>query len=198
MKLWFTVCLTGFILVLGPYFLSLEHQRLKSWLGEKGREVGDALGIMSGWVFFGFWIGLWFSPQNQLMLGYPLIKVFRYTLTSFSVCVSVLFIIPAFWLGLKGVSELGLKVSETHRPVKVVSTGVYGVVRHPQYLSGILGHLGVSVLLGSRDALLVTPIVLLAVYLLCWKEEKELIKEFGLEYKRYQDRVPMFIPKLRR
>jgi protein-S-isoprenylcysteine O-methyltransferase Ste14 len=50
-------------------------------------------------------------------------------------------------------------------------------------------------LLGSRDALIVTPIVLVVVYLLCWKEEKELEREYGREYERYRRDVPMFIPR---
>jgi protein-S-isoprenylcysteine O-methyltransferase Ste14 len=34
--------------------------------------------------------------------------------------------------------------------------------------------------------------------LIAWKEEKELVKEFGETYKKYKENVPMFIPKLKR
>jgi len=196
MGLWFDASLAGFVVILVLYFLSLEHDRLDNWFGENSHRVGDVLGMISGWGFFIFWIGIWISPQNMFHLGYTMFSFWGYTFTALNFGASLLFLAPAFWLGLKGVSDLGLRVTETHRPVKVVKTGVYGIVRHPQHLGGILGHFGVSILLGSRDALLVSPIVLGVVYLISWKEEKELVKEFGREYMRYQKEVPMLIPKI--
>lgn len=50
------------------------------------------------------------------------------------------------WFGIKGVTETTLKVAETHRPAKIVATGVYSIVRHPQYLGGLLAHIGFSFL----------------------------------------------------
>ncbi len=191
----FNVSLAGFILILAPYFLSLEHDRLDRWFGERSCLMGDALGMISGWGFFAFWIGVWVSPQSRFHLGYTLFSLWGISFSALNIGVSLLFLVPAFYLGLKGVADLGLKVTETHRPVRVVKTGVYGVVRHPQHLGGILGHFGVSILLGSRDALLVSPIVLVVVYLISWKEEKELVKEYGREYLRYQKEVPMLIPR---
>jgi protein-S-isoprenylcysteine O-methyltransferase Ste14 len=199
MDLTFVVCLAGFILILVPYFLSLEHWRLRQLFGdERSVIVGDTLGVVSGWGFFGFWIGLWIAPQEGLpTVGYT-VSVLGTEISLLYLLLSLIFLVPAFWLGLGGVRELGLKVSETHRPVEVVSGGVYGLVRHPQYLGGVMGHLGVSLLLSSRDSLLVTPIVVCVVYLICWKEEKELVREFGDEYREYQRRVPMLIPRPRR
>lgn len=196
MGFWFNASLAGFLLILVPYFLSLEHDRVDKWFGEGKHTIGDALGMLSGWGFFIFWIGVWVSPQNRFQLGYPLFSLWGYTITALNIGASLFFLAPAFWLGLKGVSDLGLKVTETHRPVKIVRTGVYGIVRHPQHLGGILGHFGVSLLFGSRDAMLVSPIVLAVIYLISWKEEKELVKEFGQEYLRYQKDVPMLIPKI--
>jgi protein-S-isoprenylcysteine O-methyltransferase Ste14 len=37
--------------------------------------------------------------------------------------------------------------------------------------------------------------VIAVVYIISWKEEKELIKEFGQEYEDYKSGVPMLIPK---
>jgi protein-S-isoprenylcysteine O-methyltransferase Ste14 len=34
--------------------------------------------------------------------------------------------------------------------------------------------------------------------LIAWKEEKELIKEFGEDYETYKENVPMFFPKLKK
>jgi protein-S-isoprenylcysteine O-methyltransferase Ste14 len=195
MSQWFNASLAGFLLILVPYFLSLEHTRLDKWFGANSRTIGNALGMLSGWGFFIFWIGIWVSPQNRFQLGYTLFSLSGVDFTAIDIGLSLVFLVPAFWLGIKGVADLGLKTSETHRPEKLVTTGLYGVVRHPQYLGGVFGHFGVSLLLGSRDALIVTPIVLVVVYLLCWKEEKELEREYGREYERYRRDVPMFIPR---
>ena len=40
--------------------------------------------------------------------------------------------------------------------------------------------------------------IILLIYFMSWKEEKELIKEFGVEYEEYKKSIPMFIPRLRR
>jgi protein-S-isoprenylcysteine O-methyltransferase Ste14 len=195
MGFWFNTSLIGFLLILLPYFLSLEHDKLVSWFGKKSRLIGDALGMTSGWGFFGFWIGLWVSPQSRFQLGYQLYSLSGYTFSVVNIMISLILLVPAFWFGFKGVSELGLKVTETHRPTKIVKTGVYEIVRHPQYLGGILGHFGLSLFFGSRDALLVSPIVLAVIYLISWKEEKELVREFGRAYCQYQKEVSMLIPR---
>jgi protein-S-isoprenylcysteine O-methyltransferase Ste14 len=95
---------------------------------------------------------------------------------------------------LLAVKELSLKVSETHRPEKLVTSGVYNIIRHPQYLAGILGHIGISMLNKALHSVMVTPIVFGVIYIIAWKEEKELINEFGLEYENYKKNVPMFLP----
>ena len=195
---WFLVSVAGFVLIIPVYFLSLDHIRLDGWLGDSmGKRVGNLLGMISGWGFFLFWFGIWISPQNRFQLSSPMFTVLGYQCSILNILISLFPLTPAFWLGLKGVMELGLETSETHRAEMVVSTGLYGKVRHPQYLGGILGHFGVSMLLGSTYALLVTPLVLLVVYIISWKEEKEMVREFGDEYRRYQGIVPMFIPRLR-
>ena len=46
-----------------------------------------------------------------------------------NVVLALPFIIAGSWLGIKGVTEVSLKVAETHRAEKVVTTGVYSMVR---------------------------------------------------------------------
>lgn len=192
---WFYFSLAGFLLILVPYYISLDHDNLDKWFGEKSRLVGDVLGFFSGWGLFGFWIGLWISPQIRFQLGFPFLRLWNIKFTWINTLLSVFFLAPAIWFGLKGIAELGLKVSETHHPKRIVTTSVYSVVRHPQYLGGLLGHFGVSIFLGSLDSLLISPVVIAEIYLLCRIEERMLVKEFGLEYQHYQREVPMLIPR---
>ena len=98
-------------------------------------------------------------------------------------------------MGVKGTT---LKVSETHKAEKIIKSGIYSTIRHPQYFGGILSHVGITFLLSSFYSLISTPIVLLINIILCWKEEKELIKEFGADYTDYKKNVPMFFPKIKK
>ena len=43
---------------------------------------------------------------------------------------------------------------------------------------------------------LMFPVLVFIYYRLSKKEEDEMIKTFGDEYKQYRGRVPMFIPKI--
>jgi protein-S-isoprenylcysteine O-methyltransferase Ste14 len=97
--------------------------------------------------------------------------------------------------GIKGVVQTTLRVAETHRAEKLVTKGVYSRVRHPQYFDGILAHFGFSFLLSVLSSLIVTPFVILVLYFVSWKEEKELIKEFGKGYENYKKITPMLLPK---
>ena len=201
--MWFILFIVGEILVIPIFFLSVEHNKLEERYGkEKGRKIGDALGMISGWCFFGFWIGLWISPQPNFTIPFLLdfalvIPVIGFQITLVHFILFIVFIIPGIWLGIGGVKEIGLKVAETHRPEKLVFSGLYSHVRHPQYIGGLLSHVGITFLASGWYSLLITPFMIFLNILYCWKEEKELVKEFENEYRDYRKKVPMFIPRLR-
>ena len=204
--MWFFIFLIGFVLVIPIHFLSVEHKRLESKYGhERGKRVGEILGMTSGWGFFGFWIGMWIAPQPRFtipilqdnLLVIPLLDITTLTIPIAHLLLSIVFVLPGAWLGITGVKETGLRAAETHRTDKIVVDGVYSLVRHPQYLGGVLSHAGIVFLLSSWYALLSTPLVLLLNYLISWKEEVELVNEFGEEYSKYQKAVPMLIPWFR-
>jgi len=201
-SIWFVVSLLGFIVIMIPYFLSLEHQKLEEKYGkEKGKKIGEIYGLISGWGFFLFWFGIWFSPQERFII--PFLQDFSFQISILCLTiylVNFLIFIPFFvagaWFGIKGVSHTTLKVAETHRAKKIVTTGVYSIVRHPQYLGGILAHIGFSFLFSAWGSLIVTPLIIVLIYIISWKEEKELTKEFGSKYSDYQKKVPMLLPEV--
>ncbi|MHA2285060.1 MAG: methyltransferase family protein [Candidatus Thorarchaeota archaeon] len=198
--MWFFTFLIGMILIVPVHFLSVEHTRLQTKYGkEKGIKIGDALGLISGWGFIAFWFGVWLSPQDAFLIPiFPdatiMIPYVEMQIPLVHLAISLPLIAVGAWLGIKGVGETTLKAAEIHRSEKVVTSGVYSKIRHPQYLGGILG---ITLLLSAFYSLLVTPIIVLLNYLISWKEEKELVIEFGTEYEDYQKRVPMFLPRFR-
>jgi protein-S-isoprenylcysteine O-methyltransferase Ste14 len=201
MYIWFFVSLFGFVAIILPYFLSLEHLKLEENYGaEKGKDIGEAFGVVSGWGFFLFWFGIWLSPQARFTI--PLFQDFFVRLPVINLTVPLLHLlifVPLFvvgaWFGIRGVTETTLKVAETHRPVRIVTTGVYSIVRHPQYLGGLIAHIGISFLLSASYSLLSTPLITAIIYFISRKEEDELLKEFGEEYAGYKNEVPMLLPR---
>jgi protein-S-isoprenylcysteine O-methyltransferase Ste14 len=186
------------------YFLSVEHLKLQKKYGkDRGRKIGEIYSLISGWGFFLFWAGLWFSSQPRFIV--PIFSALAVTVPVVSFMIPVLhlmiflpFFLVGAWLGIEGVKETTLRVAETHRAERIITSGVYSFVRHPQYLGGLLVHVGVSLLLSAWYSLLSAPTMAMLVYLISRKEEEELTKEFGKEYEDYGKEVPMFIPRLGR
>jgi len=74
---------------------------------------------------------------------------------------------------------------------RVVDTGIYGVVRHPQYLGGILAIFVATLLLYPHWLFAILGIP--GAVILYWgtkEEEKRLIGRFGTDYQAYMQRVP--------
>lgn len=203
MYLWYFISVLGEILVLPLYFLSLEHTKLQGRYGKtKGTKLGDIFGLISGWGFFLFWIGIWISPQPRFAIPLfqnlsILVPVVNFSIPVLHLIICLPFVALGAWLGIEGTRETSLKVAETHRSKEIVTTGVYSIVRHPQYVGGLLAHAGISFLLSAWYSLLSTPLMIAIIYLISRKEEEELIKEFGKEYEKYKKKVPMLLAKNR-
>ena len=201
---WFIFSILGMCFMVPLHFLSVEHLKFQKKYGtDKGNKITGILGLTSGWGFFIFWFGIWISPQPRLIIPFMqnpsiIIPIINFLIPIFYLLISVPFILIGAWFGIVSVRETSLKVAETHRTEKIVSTKIYSLIRHPQYFGGLMAHIGISFLLSSFFSLILTPLVILLNFLVAWKEEKELIKEFGDTYKNYRERVPMFFPKFKK
>jgi protein-S-isoprenylcysteine O-methyltransferase Ste14 len=204
MYIWFFICVLAVIAATLLHFLSVEHLKLQERYGkEKGTKIGEIYGFISGWSFFFFWMGIWVSPQPRFSVQIlqnlsVLVPVVNFFIPLFHLIISIPFLLEGAWFGINGVKEITLKVAETHRADKIVTIGVYSIVRHPQHLGALLAHVGISFLLSAWYSLLFTPLMVVLIYLISRKEEEELIREFGREYEDYKKKVPMLIPRLRR
>ena len=80
---------------------------------------------------------------------------------------------------------------------RLVTDGLYALVRHPQYTGLFLGLFGEGVVhWPTIFSVAIFPFIVLAYYLLARSEERKVLAQFGDEYRAYQQRVPMFIPRL--
>jgi protein-S-isoprenylcysteine O-methyltransferase Ste14 len=77
---------------------------------------------------------------------------------------------------------------QTERKQQVVSTGVYGFIRHPMYLGGILLFIGAPMLLGSLYGVMLGLLLSLLIAVRIIGEEKMLVKELD-GYADYRKKV---------
>lgn len=126
----------------------------------------------------------------------------------------------SLWSTLLGVGELGMLISmvlgyallfvgiglfaqgwrELYRAQKekrLATGGLYALVRHPQYTGLFIGLFGEGIVhWPTIFSVALFPVIVLVYGLLARREEKRVLQEFGDEYRAYQRRVPMFIPRL--
>jgi len=72
----------------------------------------------------------------------------------------------------------------------------YAYVRHPQYSGLFLVMIGMLIQWPTMITALMFPVLVFVYYRLSKREESDMIKMFGDEYKRYMERTPMFIPDI--
>jgi len=76
------------------------------------------------------------------------------------------------------------------RTTVLVDRGIYAVVRHPQYLAGILMALALPLIAQHWIVAILGAIAIAIYYANTFNEEKSAIEKFGEEYKRYRESVP--------
>ncbi|MCD4671632.1 MAG: isoprenylcysteine carboxylmethyltransferase family protein [Anaerolineaceae bacterium] len=94
--------------------------------------------------------------------------------------------LPIFTFRKKG----GVEGKSYINTTVLVDTGIYGVVRHPQYLAGILLNVALPLITPHWT---VTTLGLIASTITClntFDEEKGCIEKFGEDYRRYMEEVP--------
>lgn len=85
----------------------------------------------------------------------------------------------------------GVAKGETYtETTTLVDRGIYAVVRHPQYLSGMLLALAFSLIAQHWAVILLGLVVAGISYAGTYQEERDLEAKFGQAYRGYRDRVP--------
>lgn len=109
------------------------------------------------------------------------------------------FLITGFLLALTGAiiyvywERLWLKNSKKG----LITKGIYSHIRHPVLSAWILIFLGMAISFNSLQALTISILAVILIFIGSKKEEDYLIKEYGKMYKWYMKNVPYrFIPKV--
>jgi len=75
-----------------------------------------------------------------------------------------------------------------------VTTGIYGIIRHPSYLGALMFMLGGALVFRSGVGILLAAAILVPVIARIASEEKLLQSQFGAEYDAYRTRTWRLVP----
>lgn len=95
--------------------------------------------------------------------------------------------LPVIVLKRKGDVPKGKRYDDTQ---KLVQTGIYAIVRHPQYVSFMLLNISIMFIAQHWLVILVGVVGIVLEYLIISDEEKYLRVRFGKSYENYMKNVP--------
>jgi protein-S-isoprenylcysteine O-methyltransferase Ste14 len=95
--------------------------------------------------------------------------------------------LPVFEFRKKGMVK---KEKSYIHTTKIVDTGIYSIVRHPQYITFILWAIADMFLFQNWIMIILGIPIIPLKYIDLINADKEGIKKFGDEYKQYMKRVP--------
>ena len=76
----------------------------------------------------------------------------------------------------------------------LLEEGIYAVVRHPRYLSVVVGTFGFAMVVNYVGSYLMVLGTIPTLFLVAFLEERELVDRFGDAYRNYRERVPALFP----
>jgi len=95
--------------------------------------------------------------------------------------------LPIFEFNKKGEVKKGKSYIHT---TKIVDTGLYSIVRHPQFITWILWAIAGMLLFQHWIVVLLGLPIIPLTYIDLLRADKRLIKKFGDDYKLYMKKVP--------
>lgn len=85
---------------------------------------------------------------------------------------------------------------EAQKTHTLATTGPYAYIRHPQYAGFILIMFGFLLQWPTLVTVIMFPVLVTIYVKLARREEREVLGEFGDDYRRYSHRTPAFIPRI--
>jgi len=127
--------------------------------------------------FIGFFF--FYNPS-----GLPALRVIGWMVWA----VSLIFgIYPVYFLRRKGRVPQGKSYMHT---TVLVDSGLYAIVRHPQYLAGILLNLGLMLISQHWLIVVLGAPAMILMYVDILNADQHEVEKFGDEYRRYMQTVP--------
>lgn len=190
---WASVALWA--LIFGVFVLFLPFRREAH---RKPASVYLAFVVALAFEMFGIPLSIYFLAWG-FGLMYPIDHVWGHTLYPYIG-------LSGMWIGLAlnvvGAALVILGWKSIHKQYwslqsgkgRLVITGIYRFMRHPQYTGLLLVTFGLIVHWTTIPLLILWPVLVVLYYRLARWEERSMEEEFGEEYLEYKRKVPMFLP----
>jgi protein-S-isoprenylcysteine O-methyltransferase Ste14 len=175
-----------------PFFWLLIHPAIRFW-----RRFGN----------WSFWIAVpvWLVIGTVIILMRGRLFEERIPRSAVTWVLGGGLLVLANWLGVRIVRDFGLRrlvgvreMNPDRESGGLVSSGIYGHLRHPRYLEYLLELLGWALLTGAVGIFLLAILSVLLYQITAPLEERELREQYGQQYEAYARAVPRFLPCLGR
>jgi protein-S-isoprenylcysteine O-methyltransferase Ste14 len=190
--------LTLVVIVVASWFL-YRYLAPKTWKEWAGAGVVQAFIIALYAEMYGFPLTIYLLVRFFGLDAFHLNANLWSTLLGYGETGMLISMILGYTLLFAGLGIFMEGWRELHRAQKegrLVTDRLYGLVRHPQYTGLFVALFGEGIVhWPTVFSVALFPVIVLAYYLLARSEEKKVEKEFGDEYRKYRERVPMFIPR---
>ena len=177
------------------------------FLAPKGKWEWRSLGVFMGFLvalfseMYGFPLTIYILTS---ILGsrYPVLNPFSHTngqllfvfLGGGAIAFGLIHLVSIL-LMIVGVIIMGIGWKKIHTASgNLVTDGIYGRVRHPQYSGLFLVSIGLMIQWPTLVTLLLWPVMLIVYYRLALREERKMVVLFGERYLEYKKSVPAFFP----
>ncbi len=150
-------------------------------------------------VLVPFWIGMWIALG---VITAPWRSILLYDTPWTWVPAGLLLAVGLWVYGSSGVGFSGAQLGgfpelmPGHREQRLVTAGIRGRVRHPVYLGHLCEMLAWSVGTGLVVLYALTAFAVITGALMIRREDKELERRFGEEYRAYRQKVPSVLPRI--
>jgi len=139
----------------------------------------------------------WWISWSVLLVSQIVLVILFYNWAGLVVllCIGWIIVALGLFMGYLGVSTLkrsgGVPKGRSFiHTTAIVDTGIYTVVRHPQYLCWVLVSLGIILLSQHWIVAIIGVAAAMAVHMQARQDDPSLIERFGDDYRRYMQRIP--------
>lgn len=135
------------------------------------------LGLFLDWLLPLHLLTLFLSFSARLVIGLPLIGVG----------------LAMMIVGRSTFQRVGTNIPPWEPALLLVTDGIFGWLRNPMYVGGILALAGLAIALGSNWMLVMVVIASLVIHFgVVLREERYLERKFGDDYRRFKASVPRY------
>jgi protein-S-isoprenylcysteine O-methyltransferase Ste14 len=156
----------------------------------------------------GFTVGLLASLWGVTIL-LPLLHVFTrwlsltdYDLPAWAGFIGIVIFALAIWLLWRSHADLGINwraTTEIREKHTLVTSGVFGYIRHPMYAAHWLWGIAQALLIHNWIAGLASLVIIIPLYILrVRREEHMMLEQFGEKYRAYMSQTGRILPRLLR